>query len=57
MESWRVSGVCYDFIFDSVFFMFQNKYKEKSLNHDENIKTIMLKKHKFTTKYAAIYGQ
>ena len=41
---WRVSGVCYDFSFDSVFFMFQNKYKVKSLNHDENIKTLMLKK-------------
>ena len=39
------------------FFMFQNKYKVKSLNHDENIKTLMLKKHKFMTKYAAIYGQ
>ena len=38
------------------FFIFQNKYKVKSLNHDENIKMLMLKKHKFTTKYAAIYG-
>ena len=39
------------------FFMFQNKYEVKSLNHDENIVTLMLKKHKFTTKYATIYGQ
>ena len=54
---WRVSGVCYDFSFDSIFFfMFQNKYKVKFLNHDENIKMLMLKRHKFTTIYAAIYG-
>ena len=38
------------------FFMFQNKYKVKFLNHDENIKMLMLKRHKFTTIYAAIYG-
>ena len=37
--------------------MFQNKYKVKSLNHDENIKTFMLKEHKFPTTYDAIYGQ
>ena len=43
-------------VFDSVFFMFQNKYKVKFLNHDENIKMLMLKRHKFTTIYAAIYG-
>ena len=45
---WRVSGVCYDFRFDSIsFFMFQNKYEVKSLNHDEKIVILLLKKQKF----------
>ena len=44
-------------VLSQFFFMFQNKFKVKSLNHDENIKRLMLKKPKFTTKYAAIYRQ
>ena len=57
---WKVSVFSLVFVMISVltqfFFMFQNKYTVKFLNHDENIKMLMLKRHKFTTIYAAIYG-